>query len=83
MGWEARLAMDDLLSPAHLIFLALVALFVFGPSRLPAIGSGVGRAVRDFRQALRGEEGGDATAGAPAATPLPASRAEGGGEGGA
>jgi sec-independent protein translocase protein TatA len=29
---------------------------VFGPSKLPQIGSGLGKAIRDFRKAVGGEE---------------------------
>ena len=43
-------------SPSHLLLLALVALLVFGPSRLPEVGKGVGRGLREFRQAIAGED---------------------------
>lgn len=43
-------------SPWHLLLLALIALLVFGPSRLPEVGKGVGRGLREFRQAIAGED---------------------------
>jgi sec-independent protein translocase protein TatA len=43
-------------SPWHLLLLALVALLVFGPSRLPEVGKGVGRGLREFKQAIAGED---------------------------
>jgi sec-independent protein translocase protein TatA len=46
--------MFDLLSPLHIIVLLIVALLVFGPKRLPEIGSGLGRAIREFRGAMSG-----------------------------
>lgn len=46
--------MGDLLSPVHIVLLLIVALLVFGPKRLPEIGSGLGRAIREFRGAMSG-----------------------------
>jgi sec-independent protein translocase protein TatA len=43
-------------SPWHLILLAVIALLVFGPSRLPEVGKGVGRGLREFKQAIAGED---------------------------
>jgi sec-independent protein translocase protein TatA len=36
------------------ILLAIFALFVFGPSKLPQIGRAVGLALREFKDATRG-----------------------------
>jgi sec-independent protein translocase protein TatA len=41
------------LQPWHLIVIAVVALLVFGPSRLPDIGRGMGRALREFRNGTK------------------------------
>jgi len=51
----------------ELIAILVVALLVFGPGKLPEIGSALGRGIRDFRKAVehKGDEDGDA-AGAPA-----------------
>ncbi len=46
--------MGDLLTPVHIVLLLIVALLVFGPKRLPEIGSGLGRAIREFRGAMSG-----------------------------
>jgi len=40
------------LSPVHLLIVLVVALIVLGPSRLPAAGAALGRAIREFREAL-------------------------------
>jgi sec-independent protein translocase protein TatA len=43
-----------MLSPTHIVFLLLVillALVVFGPKRLPELGSSVGKALQEFRKA--------------------------------
>ncbi|GBD30627.1 Sec-independent protein translocase protein TatAd [bacterium HR32] len=39
----------------ELVVILLVALLIFGPSRLAEVGSSLGRAVRDFRKALQDE----------------------------
>lgn len=41
------------IGPLELIVILLVALAVFGPDRLPAIGAKLGRAMRDMRRATR------------------------------
>lgn len=38
------------LGPAEILVILMVALLVFGPSRLPEIGRQVGRGVREFRK---------------------------------
>jgi TatA/E family protein of Tat protein translocase len=43
-------------NPVHLLFIALVALIVLGPKRLPKLARAVGQGVREFREAIgRGE----------------------------
>jgi sec-independent protein translocase protein TatA len=37
----------------------VIALVLFGPGKLPQIGSGLGKAIRDFKKGLGGEEGED------------------------
>ncbi len=39
-------------SPVHLLFIALVALVVLGPKRLPALARALGQGIREFRQSL-------------------------------
>ncbi len=41
------------LQPIHLIIVAIVALLIFGPSRLPEIGRGVGKAITEFRRGAK------------------------------
>jgi sec-independent protein translocase protein TatA len=40
----------------ELLFILIIALIVFGPSKLPQIGSGLGKAIRDFKKGVSGEE---------------------------
>jgi sec-independent protein translocase protein TatA len=42
----------DLISPIHILLLLIVALLVFGPRRLPEIGQGIGKGIREFRRAM-------------------------------
>jgi TatA/E family protein of Tat protein translocase len=42
-------------SPVHLLFIAVVALLVLGPKRLPGLARALGQGIREFRGAL--EEG--------------------------
>ncbi|MDA8193980.1 MAG: twin-arginine translocase TatA/TatE family subunit [Thermaerobacter sp.] len=44
--------LDDLLTPVHLVFILVLALLIFGPRRLPEIGSSLGKGIREFRQAM-------------------------------
>lgn len=44
----------DLFSPVHIIILLVIALLVFGPKRLPEIGAGLGKSLREFKQSMSG-----------------------------
>ena len=48
--------LGDLLTPTHLIVLGVVALLIFGPKRLPELGSGLGQALRGFKNAVNGDD---------------------------
>ncbi len=47
---------EGLFQPMHLLVLMVVALLVFGPKNLPAIGKGLGEAIRGFKKALNEDE---------------------------
>ncbi len=61
----------DLLSPIHLIVLLVVALLIFGPKRLPEIGSGLGKSIRAFKASMDGEMAKDPPAVSSAEEPTP------------
>jgi sec-independent protein translocase protein TatA len=46
----------DILQPTHLLFVLVIALLVLGPKRLPEVGRSLGRGLRDFRNALSGDD---------------------------
>lgn len=39
-------------SLTHILLLAVIVLIFFGPSRLPALGQSLGKAIRGFKQGL-------------------------------
>jgi TatA/E family protein of Tat protein translocase len=39
-------------SPVHLLFIAIVALIVLGPKRLPGLARALGQGIREFRSSL-------------------------------
>jgi TatA/E family protein of Tat protein translocase len=41
------------LQPTHLILIAVVALIIFGPSRLPEIGRSFGKTLKEFQAATK------------------------------
>jgi sec-independent protein translocase protein TatA len=43
-------------NPEKLFILFVIALLIFGPSKLASLGSSLGRSIRDFRSAVRGAQ---------------------------
>jgi sec-independent protein translocase protein TatA len=41
----------------ELLVILVIALVIFGPSKLPQIGSGLGKAIRDFKKGVTSDEG--------------------------
>jgi len=46
--------MEGLLSPTHLIIILVIVLILFGPGKLPDLGKGLGKGIREFKDAMRG-----------------------------
>ena len=44
---------EGLLSPQHLLIILAVALFVFGPKKLPELGQGLGKGIRSFKDSMK------------------------------
>ncbi len=44
------------ISPIQIIIVLAVALLIFGPKRLPEMGRGLGRGIRDFRDGISGRD---------------------------
>lgn len=50
--------MGDLLQPWHLVVILVVALLIFGPSKLPGLGKGLGEGIKGFKEGIKGIGGG-------------------------
>jgi sec-independent protein translocase protein TatA len=48
---------EGLLQPLHLLVIVAIALFVFGPKKIPELGKGLGDGIRGFKEALSGNSG--------------------------
>lgn len=46
--------MGDLLQPWHLVVILVVALLIFGPSKLPGLGKGLGEGIKGFKEGIKG-----------------------------
>jgi sec-independent protein translocase protein TatA len=44
---------EGLLRPSHLLIIFLVALFVFGPKKLPELGKGLAQGIRSFKDGIK------------------------------
>jgi sec-independent protein translocase protein TatA len=47
------------IGPLEIIVVLIIALIVFGPKRLPELGSSLGRGIREFRNTVTGEKADD------------------------
>ena len=45
--------MEGLFQPSHLLVILVIALFVFGPKKLPELGQGLGKGIRSFRDSMK------------------------------
>ncbi len=41
-----------LFQPMHLLIILVIVLIIFGPGRLPEIGAGLGKAIKDFKKSI-------------------------------
>jgi sec-independent protein translocase protein TatA len=46
--------MEGLLQPTHLLLILLIVLILFGPGKLPDLGRGLGKGIREFKDAMKG-----------------------------
>ena len=47
---------EGLFQPMHLLVIFGIALFVFGPKKLPELGKGIGEGIRGFKAAMKADE---------------------------
>lgn len=50
---EEQCMFDSLFQPMHLLVLLIIAMFVFGPKRLPELGKAMGDGIRSFRNGMK------------------------------
>jgi sec-independent protein translocase protein TatA len=48
---------EGLFQPTHLLLIFGIALLVFGPKKLPALGKGIGEGIRGFKSVMKDSEG--------------------------
>jgi sec-independent protein translocase protein TatA len=46
--------MEGWLSPVHMVIILVIVLVLFGPGKLPDLGKGLGKGIREFKDALKG-----------------------------
>ena len=44
---------EGLFQPLHLLVIFMIALFIFGPKKLPELGKGIGDGIRALKHGLR------------------------------
>jgi sec-independent protein translocase protein TatA len=45
---------EGLFQPMHLLVILVIAIFIFGPKKLPELGKGLGEGIRGFKDAFNG-----------------------------
>ena len=43
---------EGLFQPMHLIIILAITLIIFGPGKLPELGKGLGKSIREFKKAM-------------------------------
>ncbi|UKL13114.1 twin-arginine translocase TatA/TatE family subunit [Dissulfurimicrobium hydrothermale] len=43
---------EGLFQPMHLLIILAIALLIFGPGKLPQLGEGLGKSIREFKKAI-------------------------------
>lgn len=46
---------EGLFQPQHLLIILAVAVFVFGPKKLPELGKGLAEGIRGFKEGIKGD----------------------------
>lgn len=44
------------IGPMELVLIAVIALVIFGPGKLPQVGKAVGQSIREFKESVSGKE---------------------------
>ena len=46
---------EGLFQPMHLLLILLIVLVIFGPGKLPELGEGLGKSIKEFKKAMKDE----------------------------
>ena len=46
---------EGLFQPMHLVVILMIVLIIFGPGKLPELGEGLGKSIKEFKKAMRDE----------------------------
>lgn len=44
---------EGIFQPMHMLVILAIALLFFGPGKLPQLGAGLGKSIREFKKAIR------------------------------
>lgn len=44
---------EGLAQPMHLLLILLIVLIIFGPGKLPELGEGLGKSIKEFKKAMK------------------------------
>lgn len=47
---------SGLFQPMHLLLILIIVLVIFGPSKLPQIGAGLGKGLKELKKGLSGDD---------------------------
>jgi sec-independent protein translocase protein TatA len=50
---KEEIMFEGLMQPMHLILILLIVLIIFGPGKLPELGEGLGKSIREFKKAMK------------------------------
>jgi len=48
--------LEGLLRPQHLLIILALVVLIYGPKRLPEMGAGIGKSIKEFKKAISGEK---------------------------
>lgn len=48
-----------MIGPVQLLVILLIIILIFGAKKLPDVGSGLGKAIQNFKKGVKGEEASD------------------------
>jgi sec-independent protein translocase protein TatA len=65
------------IGPLELIVVAIIALVIFGPKRLPELGNSMGKGLREFRASIAGKDNPDTKSELEPGNQVPAERVDG------